>query len=390
MNVASPIRILCVDPNVTRDSPSMKGFLSTLPHLTANGFQIEIWCLRCEAPRDMATIRLLPAAPALGTLENVWFVVIANLLFVWRTCVHGIKTDLIYSTGAYCLFANVVHVHFDSAEWLRAQSRMGKLTRKERARRLITRLGAALEWLSWHSPWSRHFITVSDGMAANLRQKLSTDKTVHVLPNSYDSTRFHPGVRDEWRAPMRQQLQLAPGAFMFIFIATGHLQRKGFWSVLRVLHRLRQMRHTDLRLLIVGGSDSLWKTHAAEIAHVTPDHAEWLMLAGSQREVERYYAAADAFILPSYFETFALVAQEALSCGMRIFVTPYWGHEMYLRQDDNGWLLPPDEHGMAATIEAALNQRPWPALEPHTHLLDTAAYAHRLADMFHSLTPPHR
>lgn len=375
--------VLWVDPNATLDSPSMKGLLTALPTLRELGWEFEFWCLRCNAREGLAKVRRLPAAPWLGTLENVWFVLVANAWYVWRSLFFGRPADVVGSTGAYCLFADVVHAHFDSAEWLRVQARLGGMTWRERLRRQITRIGAALEWMSWRSPWTRAVVVVSEGMAGHLRQRLGGKTKVRVLANPCDTGRFHPGVRGRWRESMREELGYDAGECVFLFIATGHLQRKGFWSALRVLHRLRAEGKKEIRFLVVGGSDAMWQAEKRRIGQIAPDHEEWLTLAGNTTNVERFYAAADTFILPSHFETYALVAQEALACGLPVFVTAYWGHEMYLRQGENGWLLPWDEDGMVSVLADALEQRPWQART--AHFMDAQEYGRAWSQVFHEL-----
>ena len=39
-------------------------------------------------------------------------------------------------------------------------------------------------------------------------------------------------------------------------------------------------------------------------------------VAGARRDLERSYPAADAFVLPTYYETFALVCMEAMAAGL--------------------------------------------------------------------------
>ncbi len=386
MTAPRPIRVLWVDPNATQDSPSMKNVLASLPVMRERGLEIEVWCLRSDAPRDQVTVHELPAAAWMGIFENSWFVLVANLYFILRSIrAGGRPADVVYTTGAYCLFADVVHVHFDSAAWLQVQARLEKLTLRGWMRRQITRLGAVFEWMSWHSPWGKRCIAVSEGLAGSLRGKVPAGKEVRVLSNGYDSRRFHPGVRDQWRAGQRETLGFSPEVLVFLFVATGHLQRKGFWSMLRVLKQLRLNGHRDLHLLVVGGREALWQDNESEMAQLIPDHHQWIKIVPYAREVERYYAAADAFIFPSHFEACALVGLEALACGLPLFLTAYWGHEMYLRPGVNGWLLPWDEAGMVKVIHEALEARPWRLRNTRAEQLDRPAYAHKLADQFHEL-----
>ena len=75
-----------------------------------------------------------------------------------------------------------------------------------------------------------------------------------------------------------------------------------------------------------------------------------MTFAGMQEEVEKYYAAGDAFIFPSYFEAFCLAEIEAAACGLPLLLTPHHGSEMILQDGVNGRLLSFDPKLMGGQI----------------------------------------
>ena len=58
-----------------------------------------------------------------------------------------------------------------------------------------------------------------------------------------------------------------------------------------------------------------------------------------------FYSAADAFLLPSAYETFSLVCMEAMACGVPVFATLVGGIEDYLQDGVNGMAVPRDAAG---------------------------------------------
>ena len=73
-------------------------------------------------------------------------------------------------------------------------------------------------------------------------------------------------------------------------------------------------RQPNVRLLIAGEGE-LRATLEAHIAEVgMRDHIQLLGLVPNQ-ELQRYYAAADLFVLPSHLESWGTVMLEALGCG---------------------------------------------------------------------------
>jgi glycosyltransferase involved in cell wall biosynthesis len=66
--------------------------------------------------------------------------------------------------------------------------------------------------------------------------------------------------------------------------------------------------------------------------------------------VRPYLWAADAFVLPSHYEVFPLVALEAAAAGLPLLVTPLNGVEEFLRDGENGLLTRRDVPGVSACI----------------------------------------
>jgi glycosyltransferase involved in cell wall biosynthesis len=223
---------------------------------------------------------------------------------------------------------------------------------------------------------------VSESTAAEIRQRAPAGREIEVLPNSYDETRFNPGVRSRYRDTTRAALGLSPAETAFIFVSQGHYERKGFWLGLDALSRLRKAGRHGLRLIVVGGTparlDSLRKRLDVEAA----DWRQWVLLAGVQREVEKYYAAADAFLLPSYYEANPLVAMEAVAVGLPLLITPFSGSEMTIRDGVNGLLLAYEPERMSAQIARFLDSGLPPFVPGVGCGLNRRQYAERLLAVY--------
>jgi D-inositol-3-phosphate glycosyltransferase len=62
--------------------------------------------------------------------------------------------------------------------------------------------------------------------------------------------------------------------------------------------------------------------------------------AVKQTELPLYYGAADVFVLPSYSESFGLVALEAMACGTPVVVSRVGGLKTFVKEGDSGYLIP--------------------------------------------------
>ena len=73
-----------------------------------------------------------------------------------------------------------------------------------------------------------------------------------------------------------------------------------------------------------------------------------------------YYAAADAFVIPTLEDNWSLVVPEAMACGLPILCSKYNGCWPELVQEGrNGWVFDPlDEQGTTETLSTAVRCQP--------------------------------
>ena len=59
-----------------------------------------------------------------------------------------------------------------------------------------------------------------------------------------------------------------------------------------------------------------------------------------QDTLRNYYSAADVLVLPSFYESFGLVALEAMSCGLPVVASRVGGIPSFVDIGENGYLIP--------------------------------------------------
>jgi len=78
-----------------------------------------------------------------------------------------------------------------------------------------------------------------------------------------------------------------------------------------------------------------------------------------QEDLPLYYNAADVFVVPSYHESFGLVALESLACGTPVVATRVGGIGGMIREGENGYLVTDDiSSSMAEKIRTILSRGP--------------------------------
>jgi glycosyltransferase involved in cell wall biosynthesis len=357
--------LLWIDAHIEYRSPTMRHLLHAIPRLRAEGWEIKAWCLRSDASRDDVEHTTFPSARWLGPFELLYFTAIVNLYGLWRwMCGRPRPAEIIHATCGTYFGADVTSVHFLNCVWAATQLRIGFSGWRDVARYPFTLLGMCVERLQWWSPALRLALAVSDSVAAEVRTRTRAKVKVETLPNSYDETRFNPAARVLYRDLMRAKLGFGAEHRVFCFVSTGHYKRKGFWLAVEALAAVRKTNAgKHARLLAVGGSEDAIARLRSEIQQRFPGAEEWIVFAGMQPEVEKFYAASDAFIFPSYFEAFCLAEIEAAACGLPLLLTPHHGSEMILCDGENGRLLSFDPQQMAGQIEDFL-AKGLPAFQP--------------------------
>ncbi len=369
------MKLLIIDPNVSLTSPSMKGVVRSLPLLKSRGFDIELWCWTCDAGLPV-TVRRLPRIGNVRLLGAFTFGWLASWRAWWLFKLRRQpRPDVIYSIAWYLTDCDVSHVHFSPFDWERRQRRLGMHSVRDVVERVINICGLLHARRALRRTTARQVVCVSQAVADDMLAERPA-APVCVLPNSYDPERFHAGVRDEFRAQTRQRLGYDDSHRVFIFVSAGHYRRKGFFLAVEALRLLRRT-HPEVRLLVVGGRAERLAALRTELGGEQP----WITFTGMVPDVERYFAASDALLFPSFSEAFALVEAEAAACGLPLFLTPHHGSEMILEDQINGRLTSFDPPQIAAVLEEFVQGRWTPTRHSIKHAIDSATYATRLADL---------
>lgn len=354
----------------------MKGVVRSLPAWKARGIETEAWCWTCDENLPVDSICKLPRIGAIPFFAGMFF----SWLVFWRAwwqfkIRRQARPDVIYSIAWYYAECDVAHVHFSPFDWENRQRILGTHSWRDFIERMRNRMDLRRARHCLRHTTAKMVLCVSEAVANDMRAE-NPRLTVKVLPNCYDPARFHPGVRDQWRTATRSALHLDDSHKVFVFVSTGHYRRKGFFLAVAALQRLRQT-HPQVRFLVVGGRPQRLQSLQRELG-VCHD---WITFTGSVPDVEKYFAAADAFLFPSYSEAFALVEVEAAACGLPLFLTPHHGSEMILNDRGNGRLISFDPDEIASVLAEFVEGR-WQMQETSLkHAVDVAAYATRLGDM---------
>jgi glycosyltransferase involved in cell wall biosynthesis len=125
--------------------------------------------------------------------------------------------------------------------------------------------------------------------------------------------------------------------------------QKNHLGLLRI-HRYLLEHHPDALLVLVG-SGSLRREIEAEVHSSNLENS--VVFMGEQRDVWPFYAAADTFLLPSFFEGMPNVLIEALGAGVPIVASRIPEHCEIVPHSQWDFLFPLPEYKQAAAMIAS-------------------------------------
>lgn len=239
-------------------------------------------------------------------------------------------------------------------------SRLANEWRERRALPLLRRLAAAVNPRRRH--WLREvrqfeesrYVETTDSIVIAVSRLVADDlrawhgvapDRIRLVPNAIDTRRFtvpSPGERERWR----EQLGVG-GRTMFLFSA--HNPRlKGLGPLLAAFSRARAER-PELMLTAIGKAPDRETRRTVRRLRL----AEAVLFPGSVKDPLPYYAAADAFVLPSWHDACSLTVLEACACGLPVITTRTNGVADLLVDGQEGRIIGSagDVGALAAAIE---------------------------------------
>ena len=179
---------------------------------------------------------------------------------------------------------------------------------------------------------------------------------ISVIPCGVDTDLFRPGHPTVARAEL--ELDDVPTLLYVGRIAP----IKGLATLLEAVARL-VAQGRRVRLLVVGGdADDAGDGHEAYVRDLTCQLGlcDVVSFLGAQPQaaLRDYYVAADVTVMPSYYESFGLVALEAMACGSPVVASRVGGLATTVRHGVTGFLVPEGDVAALAERIAMLLENP--------------------------------
>jgi len=171
---------------------------------------------------------------------------------------------------------------------------------------------------------------VSDYLRVETQRIFGTSRPISVIPNFVDVRRFRPDPE----ACLRPRL--APDGEVVLLHLSNFRRVKRIPVVIRTFAAVAEK--VDAKLVLVGDGPERRPAEMLARRLGVPDRVHFL---GKQDRVERFFQAADLFLLPSEFESFGLSALEAMACGVPVIGAHGGGLPEVVTDGENGFLCEP-------------------------------------------------
>ncbi len=180
------------------------------------------------------------------------------------------------------------------------------------------------------------------------------DSKIAIIPPGVDLCKFYPIPPDE----AKEYIGVPPCGRMLLFV--GRIEPLKGLDVLieaiSIMCRSEMYRDNPFCLSIIGGEPEEGAEQAniemARIKALTDQYGlnDLITFLGkrSQDSLPYYYSGAEAVVVPSHYESFGLVALEAMACGTPVVASQVGGLAYLVQDGVTGYTVPVDEPAQLA------------------------------------------
>ena len=311
-----------------------EGYLANFANqLAERGHEVHIYASKCESNNNKIYYHTIPSIRFPKFLKDVSFVI------------NGLREmsknnfDIIHVVGR-ALGMNIFNPHCGVEKaWLKQNF----LSISCPVSRVLKQIAGFLSfrqnfilWLDrkqYTGKGVSRIIAISDMIKNDIIKYHNIEpERIDVVYNGVDLKRFNPDNKNRYRKAMREKLSL--GEELVILYISNNFRLKGLLTLVKSLGELKKSGK-DFKALIVGRSNETpYRKLAGKL-----DCLDNLIFLGHVGEIEKYYAASDLYVHPTFYDSCSLVTTESLASGLPVITTVYDGASGIMEDGKDGFIM---------------------------------------------------
>lgn len=238
------------------------------------------------------------------------------------TWMIGKSFDIVHAQGFTGFKQNIITVHMVQRGWFRAMSGfLGRIPLKKKINQMVVEL---LDRVTFRKSFAKKFIAVSGRSKRDLVLFHQLDSQVVI--HGVDTFLFTPGNAFKYRQAIRKELDVGSDDLLFLYV--GDWQKAGK----ALCASLSKQPHGSL-LVVTKTSQEKVLCDAEEKAVKSR-----ILIIPWTKQVEKYYAAVDVFVFPTFHDSFGMVISEAMASGLPVITNREAGAAELIEHGVSGWL----------------------------------------------------
>lgn len=228
-------------------------------------------------------------------------------------------------------------------------------------KRFLTRLSLkhwARQWIE-SAPFRQNprpkIVAISKMIQDDIASYFHTSREeIEVVYNGVDTERLNPEVQDKMRGTLRRHFCIPDHHIVFLFVSYD-LKKKGIEPLVDAARLLKISGKQDFNIIVVGA----WPYRALLKKINVYGLGDMIFFSGPTTNVTEFYANADVFVLPTYYDACSLVIFEAMACGLPIITSEYNGAAGVITEGENGYVIshPPHPQELAEKMGSLLSPK---------------------------------
>jgi len=209
----------------------------------------------------------------------------------------------------------------------------------------------------------KQFLKRSDGFVVPGRSALEYlraqgigESRISIAPNAVDNDLFAKAAESARRNALALRRELALPDRYFLFV--GRLVReKGIFELLSAYSNLSEQLRREIGFVFVGDGEARQELQSFG-SSISPGNVRFVGFV-QREQLGAYYGLAAALVLPTYTDTWGMVVNEAMACGLPVIVSRAAGCAADLvHENRNGLLVTTrDVHSLETAIGTLAQRR---------------------------------